>query len=104
MYSLLYMTKLKPQLQIENNLSLLRAQKKLTQQNLADQVGVTRATIIAIEKGNYNPSLELAFRLARIFATDIQSIFSVGAKHEKNYSCSHHNNIHFSCCCTFQSC
>jgi putative transcriptional regulator len=38
---------------------------------------VTRATIIAIEKGNYNPSLELAFRIASYFKADINSIFSI---------------------------
>ena len=44
---------------------------------LAKEIGVTRATIVAIEGGGYNPSLELAFRLARYFETDIQSIFSI---------------------------
>ena len=61
----------------ENIIDVLRKNKKLTQQTLADEVGVTRATINAMEKGAYNPSLELAFRLARFFKVDIQSIFFV---------------------------
>lgn len=77
MYSLLYMPKLNPTLQITNTIALRRAERKITQQDLAQGIGVTRATIIAIEKGSYNPSLELAFRLARFFGQDIQSIFSV---------------------------
>lgn len=64
-------------LPIGSRLHVFRAEKRLTQEELAQAVGVTRATIIAIEKGNYNPSLELAFRLARYFQSDIQSIFFV---------------------------
>ena len=60
---------------IDNCIQELRNGKRLTQQDLADAVNVTRATIIAIEKGSYNPSLELAFRLAKFFKTDIKKIF-----------------------------
>ncbi len=49
----------------------------MTQEQLAKEVGVTRATIVAIEGGGYNPSLELAFRIARYFKTDINNIFSI---------------------------
>ena len=62
---------------IKNKIKVFRTEKKLTQQALADAVGVTRATINAMEKGSYNPSLELAFRLARFFEVDIQTIFFV---------------------------
>ncbi|WP_291515853.1 helix-turn-helix transcriptional regulator [Bdellovibrio sp. ArHS] len=65
------------QLKIKSRLALLRADRGITQQELADAIGVTRATIIAIEKENYNPSLELSFRLARFFKTDIHSIFYI---------------------------
>ncbi len=65
------------QFNIRNNIYELRTEKRLTQQALADAVGVTRATINAMEKGAYNPSLELAFRLARYFEVDIHSIFFV---------------------------
>ncbi len=49
---------------------------EMTQQQLADEVGVSRQTIVAIEKGNYSPSLELAFRIAQVFETSIENIFS----------------------------
>ncbi len=65
------------QLKIKSKLALYRLDKGITQQQLADEIGVTRATIIAIEKENYNPSLELTFRVARYFKTDIQTIFYV---------------------------
>jgi len=71
------MSKIVPQLRIVNRLHVLRAEQRLTQEQLAKEVGVTRATIVAIEGGGYNPSLELAFRIARYFKTDIQTIFSV---------------------------
>lgn len=48
---------------------------EMTQQQLADKVGVTRQTIVAIEKGNYSPSLELAFRIALVFSAPLEEIF-----------------------------
>ena len=80
MYSLFYMTKQETKLKITNELPSFRRAIAVTQQKLADEIGVTRATIIAIEKGNYNPSLELAFRLARFFDTDLESLFSAEEK------------------------
>ena len=71
------MSKCQPQLKIINRLHVLRAEHRITQEQLAKEVGVTRATIVAMERGGYNPSLELAFRLARYFETDIKTIFSV---------------------------
>ncbi len=65
------------QYKIRSRLALLRADLGITQQELAEAIGVTRATIIAIEKENYNPSLELSFRLAKFFKTDIHSIFYI---------------------------
>ncbi|MDD3845576.1 MAG: helix-turn-helix transcriptional regulator [Syntrophorhabdaceae bacterium] len=64
-------------LRIVNRLNVLRAEHRITQEKLAKEVGVTRATIVAIEKGDYNPSLGLAFRIARYFKADINDIFSV---------------------------
>ena len=61
---------------MENNIRVLRAIKKLTQEDLANKLGVTRQTIIAIEKGKYNPSLELAFKIAKYFGTTIEEVFS----------------------------
>ena len=48
---------------------------QMTQQQLADKVGVTRQTIIAIEAGKYSPSLPLAFRIARTFGVPIEDVF-----------------------------
>jgi putative transcriptional regulator len=69
------MPKAEQQLQILNCLHVFRAERRITQAQLAAAIGVTRATIVAIEGGGYNPSLELAFRIAHFFETDIQSIF-----------------------------
>ena len=74
------MGNLSGQLNIKTRLALFRADHKITQQELADAVGVTRATIIAIEKENYNPSLELSFRISRYFKTDLHSIFYIQEK------------------------
>ena len=60
---------------LENKLRVLRAVKDITQENLAHELGVTRQTIHAIEAGKYDPSLELAFKLARFFETRIEEIF-----------------------------
>ena len=49
---------------------------EMSQQQLADEVGVTRQTIIAIEKGKYSPSLELAFRIAMVFNVPLQEVFT----------------------------
>ncbi|MCB2186039.1 MAG: helix-turn-helix transcriptional regulator [Deltaproteobacteria bacterium] len=77
------MAKSPPKITIVNRLHVLRAEKRLTQEQLAQEIGVTRATIVAIEKGGYNPSLELAFRIARYFQTDINAIFSVEEEETK---------------------
>ncbi len=71
------MGNLKTKLLIENRINVMRAEKRVTQQQLADEIGVTRATVVALEKGNYNPSLELAFRLANFFEIEITDLFKV---------------------------
>ncbi len=61
---------------IQNNIRRLRFNAdEMTQQELADKAGISRQTIVAIEKGNYSPSLELAFRLAHIFNTPLEDVF-----------------------------
>jgi len=60
---------------MKNNIKVYRAIHDLTQENLSEKVGVTRQTINAIEKGKYDPSLELAFKLARLFDARIEEIF-----------------------------
>ena len=62
---------------ISNNIRKLRFNNnEMTQQELATKVGVTRQTIIAIESAKYSPSLELAFRIARVFNVPLQEVFT----------------------------
>ncbi|WP_274361904.1 helix-turn-helix transcriptional regulator [Paenibacillus thermotolerans] len=56
---------------------------EMTQQQLADKVGVTRQTIVALEKGNYSPSLELAFRIAHAFSLPLEEVFFYGEHTEQ---------------------
>ncbi len=60
---------------MENNIKLFRAKLGYTQEDLAKKVDVTRQTIIALEKGSYTPSLELAFKLSDLFQVPIEEIF-----------------------------
>ena len=60
---------------MKNRLEQLRAQRGWTQQELADQVEVSRQTIISLENGRYNPSILLAFRLGRLFGVSIEDLF-----------------------------
>lgn len=69
---------------INNNIRNLRFNhNEMTQQQLADLVGVTRQTIVAIEKGKYSPSLELAFRIARVFKLPLEDIFAYEEEESK---------------------
>lgn len=58
-----------------NTVQSLRMEAGITQEDLAERVGVTRQTIIAIEKGNYAPSVALALRLARHFRKPLEEVF-----------------------------
>lgn len=60
---------------MNNKLQELRKKEKISQSDLAEEVGVTRQTIISLEKGRYNASLELAFKLSRYFHVTIEDIF-----------------------------
>ena len=60
---------------METKLKVFRAMRDITQEDLAKAVGVSRQTVIAIERGNYNPSLELAFKIARHFEVKVEDIF-----------------------------
>ena len=51
------------------------ANGEMTQADLADRIGVTRQTVIAIEQGRYSPSLEMAFQIARVFGVPLEEIF-----------------------------
>ncbi len=60
---------------MKNNIKELRKKKKITQEELADKLKVTRQTINAIEQGKYSPSLELAFSISRFFRKKVEDVF-----------------------------
>ncbi|OFW61432.1 MAG: transcriptional regulator [Actinobacteria bacterium RBG_16_64_13] len=61
---------------VTNSIRALRfAANEMTQSELADRVGATRQTIIAIEQGRYSPSLEMAFRIANVFGVPLNDVF-----------------------------
>lgn len=60
---------------MKNRLKVLRAERDWTQADLAQRLDVSRQTVNAIEKGKYDPSLPLAFRIARIFGRSIEEVF-----------------------------
>jgi putative transcriptional regulator len=60
---------------MRNKIKVYRAIHDLTQEDLAQAIGVTRQTILAIEKGKYVPSLDLAFRISRHFRVNVEEIF-----------------------------
>ncbi len=63
---------------MKNKIKVFRAMHDLTQEDLAKAIGVTRQTILAIEKGKYVPSLDLAFKIARYFNVTIEETFTYG--------------------------
>ncbi|HJJ47793.1 MAG TPA: helix-turn-helix transcriptional regulator [Methanocorpusculum sp.] len=60
---------------MKNKIKVYRAMNDLTQDALAQSLGVTRQTILAIEKGKYDPSLDLAFKIARRFGVGVEDVF-----------------------------
>ncbi len=69
---------------VQNDIRRLRFEHdEMTQQELAERVGVTRQTIVAIEKGKYSPSLEAAFRIAHVFGVPLESVFRYDAEARK---------------------
>ena len=70
---------------ISNNIRKLRFNHdEMTQQELAKKTGVTRQTIVAIENEKYSPTLELAFRIARVFNTPLEEVFSYHSEDDSN--------------------
>ena len=66
----------KPPTRVTNSIRVLRfAHGEMTQADLADRIGVTRQTVIAIEQGRYSPSLEMAFQIARVFDVPLDDVF-----------------------------
>jgi putative transcriptional regulator len=65
---------------VTNRIRALRfSHGEMTQQDLADRIGLTRQTVIAIEQGRYSPTLEAAFRIAQVFGEPLENVFSYGA-------------------------
>ena len=63
---------------VKNTVQIYRQKHNLTQEELGSAVGVTRQTIIAIEKSNYTPSVLLALKLAKLFHTPVEKLFTIG--------------------------
>jgi len=64
---------------VTNRIRALRAERgDITQADLAEKLGVTRQTVIAIEQGKYSPSLEMAFQIARVFRVPLDDVFEYG--------------------------
>lgn len=69
---------------VTNRIRALRfAADEMTQADLAERIGVTRQTVIAIEQGRYSPSLEMAFQIARVFGVGLDDVFSYSEGEEK---------------------
>ena len=83
MYSILYLkltlqyiqTFIREMITIKNIIAQLRKERGITQQELADTVSVTRQTIISLENGKYNPSINLAYKIAKKFDKTIEEVF-----------------------------
>ena len=74
-----------PKNEVTNNVRRMRFEHgEMTQQELAERVGVTRQTIIAIEAGKYMPSLPLAFKLARVFNLGVEEVFRLEDGYRKD--------------------
>ena len=69
---------------MKNKLKVFRAMHNLTQEQLADKIGVSRQTVIAIESNKYLPSLGLAFKIARLFKVKVEDIFIREGKEDDN--------------------
>jgi putative transcriptional regulator len=65
---------------LKNTIRELRADREMTQQELADAIGVTRQTVIAIELDKYSPSLETAFKIAQVFRVPLEQVFQYEGK------------------------
>ena len=68
---------------MQTKLKVYRAMHNITQEDLANAIGVTRQTVIAMEKGKYNPSLALAFKIARYFKVKIEDVFVYDQNNKK---------------------
>lgn len=67
---------------MQNKIKVFRAMHQLTQEQLAEKIGVTRQTVNAMESNKYSPSLGLAFKIARLFKVTIEEVFSDEGNHD----------------------
>ena len=65
-------------MKLTNQVRIYRQQQKWTQEQFAERIGVTRQTVISLEKGRYDPSLPLAFKLSAVFGCKIEDLFIPG--------------------------
>lgn len=70
---------------MKNKIAELRRTFGLTQQDMADRLSVSRQTVISLENGRYNPSIMLAFRIARLFERQIEDVFLFEESEEENH-------------------
>jgi putative transcriptional regulator len=63
---------------MKNKIKVYRAMRDITQEHLAHELGITRQTVISIEKGKWDPSLPLALKIARYFGVTIEDLFEIG--------------------------
>ncbi len=70
---------------MKNKIAELRRTSGLTQQDMADRLSVSRQTVISLEYGRYNPSIMLAFRIARLFEKQIEEVFLFEESEEENH-------------------
>jgi putative transcriptional regulator len=76
------MSKMQEGDQVKNTIKELRAARSMSQEQLAEQVGVTRQTILYLEKGTYNPSLKLAMKIAQVFDVKVEALFALDESDE----------------------
>lgn len=60
---------------MKNRIKVLRAERDLSQAQVADELGIARQTVVALEAGKYAPSLPLAFKIAKLFARSVEEVF-----------------------------
>lgn len=63
--------------ELDNNIAKLRSKRKLSQQELADAIGVSRKTISSVETGRFTPSVVIALKLAQFFAVPVEAVFTL---------------------------
>jgi len=75
---MIYPPQLGGTMKLNNRLRVLRAEKEISQKELAEEIGVSRQTINSVEKGKFNPSVILAIKMARYFNVNVEMIFQLG--------------------------